>query len=190
MKGVSRYSDRRFEAETQFGILAPILVDFSRFAVIRVDFQGLLARQTLLPIFMILTLCDVHHKAPSWVEAFDRLVRQCFLGKLNPGDIEPMSGLVTTRVDLRLLCPPLFHSFLRKFALSFSFCVGPFPCVQTLLPAGRIPNSLAGLSRDPRPTLAHKNCLRFGKSSAMTRDGVSLSLRAWNLALLKNGEKT
>jgi hypothetical protein len=140
MKGVSRYSDMGLRPKAQSGVIARALIHFRRFGASSVNCRsnGLVARQTVLPIFSILMFCCSYQNGTRWVETFLCPAGRRLLG--DPDEIEAVSSLVTRLFEFRVSFPlclevPLCFAFYGLTLLTSLF-MGPFSFILTRFVTG------------------------------------------------------
>jgi len=159
MKGFSRYSGIEFRPRSLSDLIARVLIDSRRFGASSVDCRsnGLFARQTVLPIFSILTLYRSYRNRARWAETSLSPAGRCLVG--DPDHIEVTSSLVTRRFELGFsfpLCLEVSLHFAFSLTLLISLCVGPFSFIPTFFLSGQAPNPLSDLSSHNRPAAAQR----------------------------------
>jgi len=163
MKAVSGNFDVEFRQKSQSDLIARVLIDLRRFLAFSVDCRsnGLLARQTVPPIFSVLAFCCRCLSDCGWVEGFPFSVG-C------SDDIELVSSLVSRLLEmqgsLRLSFEVALCFAFSGLALFTSLYVDPFSFTPTFFLSGQAPNPPPKLSHN-RLSLPRRERVRLEKSA-------------------------
>jgi hypothetical protein len=162
MKGFSRYSGIELRPRSLSDPIVSVLIKLTRFGAFSVDCRsnGLFARQSLLPIFSILTLCRSCPNRARWVETF-----LCAVGY--PDDVEAISSLVIRPFQLQASLPLCLeislHFGFSGLTLLTSGLMDPSSFTLTFFLTGLAPNPVSKLSCHIRPGLPNKERLHVLK---------------------------